>query len=197
MLKQSAFFDKLEKKKLSAVQYYTLYRLAKKPELSEDQKKKIRTLVPSAYINLGTCRLSDKGESLVKEIDMLFKPMKKLTSIDLLGPDYSNRIQEFIEIFPTQKLPSGKYARGNKKNVETNLIWFFTEFDYDWDTIMKATEKYVVEYHRKNYEYMRTAMYFIKKLVDGTPQSELANYCDIILSGDDYIEERHHKTRVV
>lgn len=198
MLKQTALFNVLKKKKLTVTQYRILYKLHAKPKnLSELAKQQIRSQIPSVYINLGACTLSDKGENLIKEIDMLFKPLKKLKAIDLLGENYSERIDTFIEIFPTQKLPSGKYARGNKKNIENNLVWFFTEFDYEWDTVIKATEFYVNEYHRKNFLYMRTAMYFIKKLVDGTPQSELANYCDRILSDDDYTEERHHKTRVV
>ena len=100
-------------------------------------------------------------------------------------------------MFPTQKLPSGKYARGNKKNIETNFMWFFQEYNYNWDDIMKATSLYINEYHVKNYLYMRTAMYFIKKLKDGTAESELANYCDIVLSEDDYIPERKIKSRVV
>ena len=108
MLKQSALFKKLEKKKLSVTQYYTLYRLAGKPKLSEDQKKMVRKVVPSAYISLGTCELTDKGERLIKDIDMLFKPLKKLKTIDLLGENYSERIENYIELFPTQKLPSGK-----------------------------------------------------------------------------------------
>jgi uncharacterized metal-binding protein len=71
------------------------------------------------------------------------------------------------------------------------------EYNYDWDTILKATEKYVQEYQRQNYQYMRTAMYFIKKVIDGTSVSELANYCDIVQNNTDYIEERFIKTRVV
>ncbi len=76
-------------------------------------------------------------------------------------------------------------------------MWFFMEFEYKWEVILKATELYVHEYHKKNYDYMRTAMYFIKKMKDGTPQSELANYCDIALDKTDYVPERHHSKRVV
>ena len=198
MLKQSAFFDKLKKNKLTIKQYDILYRLYAKPKLSELGKTQIRALVPSIYINMGSCTLSDKGKSLVKSIEMLFKPIKKLKNIDLLGLDFKERIAEYISIWPTQKLPSGKYARGNAKNIEENFMWFFQEYpDYNWDTILEATEKYVEEYRLKNYEYMRTAMYFIKKLKDGTSESELANYCDIALNEDDYIPQRQIKSRVV
>lgn len=201
MLKQSALFKKLKQKKLTVAQYQTLYNIKTMKadiQLKETVKDKIRASIPSMYINLGSCTLSDKGEKLIKEIEMLFKPLKKLVNIDLLGSDYKERIQEYTNIFPTQKLPSGKYARGNAKNIEENFMWFFQEYpDYSWDTILEATEKYVEEYRLKNYEYMRTAMYFIKKLKDGTSESELANYCDIALNSDDYIPQRQIKSRVV
>jgi len=201
MLKQSAFFKKLQKKNLTVAQYFTLYNiknLDSKTKLSEVMKDKIRASVPSIYINLGSCTLSDKGETLIKSVEMLFKPIKKLNNIELLGADYKDRVKEYIQIFPTQKLPSNKYARGNAKNIEVNFMWFFQEYpDYDWETILEATEKYVEEYRLKNYEYMRTAMYFIKKLKDGTSESELANYCDIALNSEDYVPQRRIKSRVV
>ena len=198
MLKQSSFFDKIKKKKLTFRQYEILYKLYSKPKLSELGKTQIRALVPSIYINMGSCTLSSKGEALIKSVEMLFKPIKKLSNIELLGTDYKELIKEYIHIFPTQKLPSGKYARGNAKNIEENFMWFFQEYpDYNWDIILEGTVMYVEEYRLKNCEYMRTAMYFIKKLKDGTSESELANYCDITLNSDDYIPQRQIKSRVV
>lgn len=76
-------------------------------------------------------------------------------------------------------------------------MWFFQEYTYDWETILDATELYVNEFAKKNYLYMRTAQFFIKKLIDGTVQSELATYCEIILNKEDYIPERVIKTKVV
>ena len=201
MLKQSALFKKLKKKKVTVAQYQAIYNLKEmKPNqrLSEELKEKIRLLIPSIYINLGSCTLSDSGEKLIKEVEMLFKPLKKLLNIELLGVHFKDRLEEFIHIFPTQKLPSNKYARGNIKNIEVNFMWFFQEYpDYSWDVILEATEKYVEEYRLENYQYMRTAMYFIKKLKDGTAESELANYCDIALNSEDYIPQRQIKSRVV
>lgn len=197
MLKQSAFFNKLKKKNLTIKQYDVLYKLYSKPKLSEVGKTQIRIMVPSIYINMGSCTLSDKGERLIKDIDMLYKPLKKLKNYELLGDDFKEKIAEYIEIFPKGKLPSGKYARGNKKNIEEHFMWFFQEFDYTWDQVLYSTETYVEEYHKKNYDYMRTAMYFIKKLKDGTTESELANYCDILESGDDFAVTRTIKSRVV
>jgi len=182
------------------MEYQTIYNLKiiDNTTLSKSTKDKIRKMIPSIYINLGSCTLSDKGERLVNEIEMLFKPLKKLKNIELLGNDFKEKIQEFVMIFPKQKLPSNKYARGNVKNIEINFMWFFQEYtDYNWKIILEATEKYVEEYRLNNYEYMRTAMYFIKKIKDNTPESELANYCDIVTNSDDYIPKRQIKSRVV
>jgi CMP-N-acetylneuraminic acid synthetase len=47
--------------------------------------------------------------------------------------------------------------------------------------IFKATKKYIYDYSLKNYEYMRTSQYFIRKQnTDKTYDSELADYCNMI-----------------
>lgn len=186
MLKQSAFFDKLKRKNLTVQQYYILFKLYSKPNLSELGKQTIKEQYKgiAEYIN-EDCTLSDKGIKLIEGMESIFKPIKQLKTLELLGPDHKVRIEEFLEIFPTGKLPNGKYARTNKKTIEENFKWFFQEYQYDWDLVIEATQKYVDEYRMDNYKFMRTAMYFIKKLIDGTVQSELATYCEAILNGDE------------
>jgi len=196
MLKQSAFFKHLKRKKLTVFQYDILYRLYPNPKLNQAQINAISKKVPKIYIN-EDCTLTEEGVKLIKKVDSFFKPMKNLKNMELLGDDYQEQIDIFLSIFPTQKLPSGKYARGNKKNIEANFMWFFQEYDYDWELILDATEKYIEEFQKKNFMYMRTAQYFIKKMIDGTATSELATYCDILLNQDDYVPERTIKSRVV
>jgi translation initiation factor 2 beta subunit (eIF-2beta)/eIF-5 len=197
MLKQSAFFDKLKAKNLSVQQYYLLYKLYSKPKLSTQTRNTIIETYKGInnYINTD-CTLNDKGIKLVESMESIFKPIKQLKTLELLGPNHKEKIEEYLDIFPTGKLPNGKYARTNKKTIEENFKWFFQEYQYDWDLILQATEKYVEEYRMDNYKFMRTAMYFIKKLVDGTVQSELATYCEAILNGNDD-EKVIFKTKVV
>ena len=197
MLKQSAFFDKLKAKDLSVQQYYLLYKLYSKPKLSTQTRNTIIETYKGInnYINTD-CTLNDKGIKLVESMESIFKPIKQLKTLELLGPNHKEKIEEYLDIFPTGKLPNGKYARTNKKTIEENFKWFFQEYQYDWDLILQATEKYVEEYRMDNYKFMRTAMYFIKKLVDGTVQSELATYCEAILNGDDN-QKVIFKTKVV
>jgi hypothetical protein len=196
MLKQSVFFNTIRKNNLTVHEYSLLVSLYTNPSLYPPLEHKFfsnERVKP--FITNG--KLNDKAVRLIENIDKLFGSMKKIKSATALGDNADQYLETYISIFPTQKLPNGKYARGNKKNIQENFIWFFQEYNYDWDVIIKATEKYVQEYQRQNYQYMRTAMYFIKKVIDGTSVSELANYCDIVQNNTDYIEERFIKTRVV
>ena len=131
----------------------------------------------------------------MEEINGFFKRTKKKTSQDLLGQNFIAHIQEYIEIFPNRKLSSGKYARTTPKNLETSFRWFFENYDYDWETLIKATEKYVDEYSIRNYEFMRTAQYFIRKQnIDKSFESDLATYCNLVTNAsnepDVYFKER-------
>lgn len=129
--------------------------------------------------------LTGKALSLLMEIDENFKEKKAKNDADLMGPDFKLKIAQYREVFPDVKLPSGKYARDAAKNLEVNFRWFFKTHEYDWDTVLKATQKYIDEYRDKNWEYMRTSKYFIKKQEkNGDTTSDLANYCEMIVTGD-------------
>lgn len=197
MLKQSAFFKRLTRKNLTVQSYYVLYKLYSKPKLSKLGQQTIREKYKSLDIYLNhDCTLNSEGEKLIKSMEALFKTQKQLKAVDLLGDDYAERVAEYVEIFPTGKLPNGKYARGDKKGIEENFKWFFQEYDYDWNVIINATEKYVEEFRKDNFKYMRTALYFIKKLREGIIESDLATYCQAYLDGE--IEEKIvHKRKVV
>lgn len=107
-------------------------------------------------------------------------------------------IKTYLEIFPKGKLPSGKQARADKKNIKSNFEWFFKTYSYDWDTVIKATKLYVDEYETRNFMYMRTSQYFISKAnPDRTRESELANYCSQIITGDYQDDSNHFSEKVV
>jgi hypothetical protein len=131
-------------------------------------------------------QLTDKSVIFTTEIDGYFKRSKKKTSTDLLGHNFMQNIEAYVHIFPNKKLSSGKYARVPAKNLESGFRWFFETYDYDWETIFQATQKYVGEYESKNYEYMRTAQYFLRKQnVDKSWDSDLATYCEYLKDSPD------------
>jgi hypothetical protein len=113
-----------------------------------------------------------------------------------MGSDFMKNIEIYNNIFPKLKLKSGKYARVNTKTLETTFRWFFNEYDYPWEIILKATQKYVTDYSLNNYEYMRTAQYFVRKQnIDKSFDSDLASYCDIVMNDEE--DQNYFRENVV
>ena len=84
------------------------------------------------------------------------------------------------------------------KTLENGFRWFFDNYEYSWEIILSATRKYVYDFEMKNYEYMRTSQYFIRKQnTDKSWDSDLATYCDMILNGEDEYEENYFKDKIV
>jgi hypothetical protein len=144
----------------------------------------IRKLQSKGYISKDF-KLTDKLE--------VIKHLLKVNKIS--NEDF---IAKYIELFPKIKLPSGKYARSHRTNIEASFKWFFKVYDYDWETILKATAYYIKEYEIKNYLYMKTSQYFIAKTnTDKSKESELANYCEMLKDGTLGRESNHFSERVV
>ena len=142
--------------------------------------------------------LSTEAQNFLNEIDGYFKTTKKKVNASVMGEDYQKNVDAFLLLFPKVRLPSGKAARSDKKNVQTALEWFMKNYEYNWETILKATAMYVDEYERKNYMYMQTSQYFIRKQQsDKTWGSELANMCAIVESGDTLPDENYFSENVV
>jgi len=137
--------------------------------------------------------ITEKGEALLTEMETLYSKTVESVSKQVIGNNYEENIASYNMLFPRGKLPSGKQARVNAKNLEASFKWFFKTFDYSWEIVLKATELYVNEYRLRNYLYMRTSQYFIRKtLPDRTSESELANYCEMIVTGNYEDPGREH-----
>jgi translation initiation factor 2 beta subunit (eIF-2beta)/eIF-5 len=193
-------FNKLFRLGLTPNCYYALHSIKNKtttdPSISINLE--VAKLEAGGWLDNG--HLTTKSLKLYQEIEAYFRSSKKKTSVDIMGDDFSTKIDEYLDIFPKFKLPSGKYARSDKKNLENNFRWFFETHSYDWDTVINATKMYVDEYERQGYKYMRTSQYFIRKQnpIEKTFESELANYCEVYLNGsDDYNYDSHFKEKVV
>jgi hypothetical protein len=175
-------FFKLIAQDITPNSYYILHCIKTKIAPAQYVNKELETkkLINNGWIN-EDLTLTSKSIIFTTEIDGYFKKAKKKTNKDLLGDNFADNLKEYVEIFPNRKLSSGKYARVNPKNLENSFRWFFENYDYDWDMIFKATKKYIYDYSLKNYEYMRTSQYFIRKQNnDKTYDSELADYCNMI-----------------
>ena len=147
----------------------------------------LRNLQTEAWLTSDN-KLTEKSINIINEFDELLYCSKKKTDLKILGTDSEIHINEYRQMWDMGKLPSGSLARVNYKDLETTFKRFFSMYKYDWDTIIKATAHYISEYALKSprYMYMQNSKYFIMKQVnDKTWGSALADYCEIILSGDD------------
>tara|TARA_R110001592_G_scaffold85153_8_gene251506 strand:- start:444 stop:1037 length:594 start_codon:yes stop_codon:yes gene_type:complete len=141
--------------------------------------------------------MSSEAKRFCIRLDNYFIKAKKKTDIQLMGKDFIVKINNYREIFPAQKLPSGKLARNNVKALGEAFRWFFETYDHAWEDVIKATEMYVNEYRDTEYMYMQTSQYFIcKQDKHKVKSSTLADYCDMILEGID-TEDKHFKENVV
>lgn len=86
---------------------------------------------------------------------------------------------QFREIFPSVKLKTGKNFKSNAKDLEKKLKYFAKTYEYTPDTVLEAARQYVEHAEQANYEYIRTAAYFVYKLGEG---SDLADWCERVLN---------------
>jgi hypothetical protein len=201
MLKHKEIFDIITAKGLNPNQYYLLASMNDNIQTRHiNIALELQALVVKDYVIVtkeDKLILTDKAKKLIKQVESLFVHHAKNAATQKLGDNYEERIKAYNELFPTGKLPTGKYARTNLNNLKNAFKWFFDNFEYDWETIMLATERYVYEFEIQGYKYMRTSQYFIRKQdQDKTYSSDLANYCEIILSGDEE-STSHFSVKVV
>ena len=182
-------FNRLIKEDLMPNTYYVLHCLKEKviPNKFVNKDLEISRLKSGNWLN-DDLVLTAKSIIFTEEINSFFKKTKKKTVSALMGDDYIDRMLDYLEIFPNRKLNSGKPARVNVKNLEGAFKWYFETYDYSLEIILKATEKYVSEYELKRYEYMRNSQYFIRKQnLDKSFESDLATYCELVISGADEV----------
>jgi len=184
-------FNKLIKEKITPNSLYVLYCIKNKLSVNDliNSSLEIKRLQADNWLQ-EDLSLSGKSIIFMEELNSYFRKSKKKTSKNLMGDNFDIKIKLYNSLFPAKKLGSGKYARTNIKNLESGFRWFFENYDYSWDTIIKATSTYVEEYSLKNYEYMRTSQYFIRKQnLDKSFESDLATYCDMLQYGDEPLDD--------
>jgi len=111
----------------------------------------LRGLKVAGYVSADG-KMTDKGIETAQKLPVSKKTVRK--SSVTITDDY---ITQYLDLFPKGKLPSGKLARSDRKNIKTNFEWFFKTYDYSWDVVIRATALYVDEYEKKNYMYMKTS----------------------------------------
>lgn len=137
--------------------------------------------------------LTTLGATILDEFETYIVKTKKKVASEVLGTDMNERVKEYREIFPGKRLPSGELARQSISELKERFVWFFKTYpEYDWDLILDAADDYTKLYEKKNYQFMVTSSYFIKKTNTQTKEitSKLADYCQQIL---DELEKEKNK----
>jgi len=184
------FFEHIEDNNLTPNQYYVLWsiHMKRKPKHINNSLE-LRQLQNEQWVD-------EEYKLLAKASDFLDNMSKEVPNGKVNNKTFD--VEEYLDVFPRGKLPSGKPARVNKKTVADGFTWFLKNYDYKWETIIEATKMYVDEYETKNYLYMRNSQYFIRKNnVDKTWDSELANYCELVLTGYTGEDSNHFSEKVV
>lgn len=188
-------FQKILKKGMTPNQCLLLFSIHNKTTPATYIEDDYNVLVKLDYIS--NKEITPNGKAVIRLLDNYFIVNKKKTDKELLGKDGNINIKKYREIFPAGKLPSGVPARNNVKILAENFRWFFGEYDYTWEEVIKATEMYVNEYRDKEYLYMQNSQYFISKQdKHRVKTSKLADYCDMIQDGVT-TEEHYFKEKVV
>jgi len=189
-------FQEILKEKMTPDQFLVLYGIKKGLSLPlPNVNEQVAELTKLEMLENG--ELTSKGKKIIVRFENYFIKSKKRTSIQLMGKKFSTRLNEYREVFPPGKIPSGKPARVNIKTLENSFRWFFENYDFSWDEIIDATKMYVNEYRDKEYMYMKTSQYFIaKEGKNKVKSSDLADYCDMIRDGVE-TEDTHFKEKVV
>ena len=189
-------FQQILKAKMTPNQFLTLYGMKKSLSLPLDNiQNEVNYLHEIGMLEDN--KLTAEGKKVIVKFENYFIKAKKKTSIQLMGKKFSERLNEYREVFPNNKLPSGKPARVNVRTLENSFRWFFENYDFSWDEIIDATKMYVNEYRDAEYMYMKTSQYFISKEdKNKVKSSDLADYCDMIRDGVEP-EDNHFKEKVV
>ena len=189
-------FIKIQKYNINPNQCMILFAFDKGVSPSDCNHADIVALYHEGYIT-NKNEITLEGRKIIVTLDNYFTVNKKKTNKQLLGKSGSLNIDQYRAIFPKGKLPSGVPGRNNVKILTENFRWFFAEYDYTWEEIIKATKMYVNEFQKNNYMYMQNSQYFISKQdKHKVKTSKLADYCDMIRDGIS-TEEDHFKENVV
>jgi len=131
-------------------------------------------------------KLTPKAVIVLEEFEIYLVKAKSKVANAVLGDDFMQKLNEYIEMFPKKRLPSGLYARQSIKELKDKFIWFFKTYpEYDWKTVLDATDYYI--YLKQNqdvpYKFMMTSSYFIKKSDSFSKEirSTLADTCQELL----------------
>lgn len=135
------------------------------------------------YINLSG-NITSKGKHILNDFDKLFKSKPKKTDEEILGNNFQENIKIYREMFPPNRMEKVGLLRQSEQELKSKFLWFFKTYpQFDWETILDATDYYIYNKEKENYEFITTSSYFIQRtdIHSKISRSLLADYCQLIL----------------
>ena len=185
-------YDILNKKKLTPDEYYVLWSIEHSQEcsLTNVEELKIKLINNKMLIN---DKVIPSISTIINRLDLMLSddPAKRMS----LTTNYSEKVVEYQDMWPKGKV--GVHNRrlwNSSKNLEAAFKWFFNNYNFDWEIVLQATKLYLNQEEDISYPFTRTSKYFIRKADPGmSSQSDLADYCELILNGgiDEEEEVKH------
>ena len=128
-------------------------------------------------------------------IDFDDKPTDKVRNSrildDFMDEEFTKNVETYRLMWPPITLPSGKTARSSSIDLEKRFKWFFSNYNFSWEAVFRATEKYIEYYRDRSFAYMRSSAFFIyKEESTKIRTSTLADWCDNLEDGAQ-IEDFH------
>lgn len=134
----------------------------------------------------GTGFLSKDGKLTDKALDLgLFTISEEKREVDRAFSDFVSEYLACWDEAPSL-LPSGKYAKSNKKDIEKKLKVFMNKYRASQETVLRATKKYLEKQRLDGYRYCRTAQFFISKDGESDLATEIEHLDDVGPSSADY-----------
>ena len=128
--------------------------------------------------------LTYKTIEILNEFETFLVKTKKKVTAEVLGDNFIEKVNEYREMFPAKRFPSGELARQNVQELKDKFVWFFKTYpEYTWDLVLDATDYYLHLKSKVEWQYAITSSYFIKKTDPRTKESKstLADYCQMII----------------
>jgi hypothetical protein len=124
--------------------------------------------------SIGGVNLSDQPGNKPREVEPTVKVNQALTDLCV----------KLAAKFSLKEIGvSGK--GGNVKAIEKKMTGFKKEFDYTDQEILTAVDLYLADQKRTgNMRFVQEAHYFVSKMIDKVPVSNLAKWCEEVRNGN-------------